>query len=392
MFITIITALLLLVLTAESLIYTQHLRNKTTALKRVYFTLVGLCILPYTLLCIIGRIWELHSTLFSFINTVAITLFMMNALWKIPLLPALLLSKPSTRQRAAIVALLFSALMTVLISKDSFFHRNKIEVTHFELHFDNLPQEADGLRIAQIGDLHIGRTPWRHHILQTLSNELTRLQPDLIIDCGDMVNSHYDELDSLSMKILSQISAPLGVYTVMGNHDRGDYILDTISLPRSHHRELLRQRQRAMGWHNITDHTHPLIVGNDTLFLSAIDYPSTLRKGSHGEAPDEEYHHHFDTIPQEAFNIVMAHTPMQWPAILKATDAELTLSGHVHAMQMRLSVGKWMWSPAALVYDHWGGHYSIANANLVITNGIGGSIPLRLGIRPEIVLITLRHK
>ena len=147
-----------------------------------------------------------------------------------------------------------------------------------------------------------------------------------------------------------------------------------------------------MGWQNITDQTVTLLIGGDTLYLTAIDYPASTKKGSHGAAVTEDYTHHFDSLPMEGFNIVLAHTPTMWESILAATQAELTLSGHVHAMQLRLPLGPRGWSPAAIVYKHWSGLYQKDGCRLFVSDGIGGGVPFRIGARPQIVVITLKKK
>jgi predicted MPP superfamily phosphohydrolase len=192
------------------------------------------------------------------------------------------------------------------------------------------------------------------------------------------------------MNILDDVSAPLGVYTTTGNHDNGSYILDTLSLPADESHRLLMEKQAAMGWQNITDRHVAIPLGGDTIYLSGIDYPASLRKGSHGVKPTEEYTDFFATLPTEAFNIVISHTPTAWNNILAATSAELTLSGHVHSMQMRLPIGHRGWSPAALFYDHWSGLYWHNGCALHITDGIGSTPKVRIGVRPQIVVITLR--
>ena len=207
-----------------------------------------------------------------------------------------------------------------------------------------------------------------------------------------MTSARYAELDTTAMKILSRVKAPLGVYTAMGNHDNGIYISDTLTLPRAENIRLLRERQEAMGWRNITDTTVALGVGGDTLYLTAIDYPAQIKKGRHGVAIDDDYSSHFASLPREAFNIVIAHTPSVWDNILTACNAELTLSGHVHAMQLKFPFGKRGWSPSALVYKHWSGLYWNDNCALHITDGVGSSMPIRVGVKPEIVVITLKKE
>lgn len=390
MFLIIIATILTLCIIAEYIIFQRHIKHQSKGLRTTYYTLTGICVLPYILLFIIGRIWDTFSPITTAIDGVSIILLLLNATWKILYSLGIVIDGPKKHKWGTMVATILASIITLAIFYGAFWERHQLRTTEVELAFENLPDGADGMRIVQIGDLHIGLRSRKHTLLGKMAQEIERLAPDVVIDCGDMVNSRYHEVDSLSMEILSRIKAPLGVYTTLGNHDRGDYVLDTISLPKEENVRVLMERQRAMGWRNIADSTVVLRRGGDSLYLTAIRYPDHLKKGSHGVSIDEDYTHYFSPLPTDAFNIVIAHTPVMWENILSDTDAELTLSGHVHAMQLKLPIGERGWSPSALVYDHWSGLYRKENAALNITDGIGSNIPLRIGAKPEIVVITLK--
>lgn len=390
MFIFIITTILTLCLAGEYIIYAHRIKHLPQRGKRIYYTLTSIAVLPYILLFVIGLIWDLFSPITSAISSVSIILLLLNATWKILYALGLLVEAHKGRKWGIRVATIVASTITLLIFYGTFWERHQVRTTEVEIAFDNLPEEADGMRIVQISDLHIGLRSGRHTLLRKVAEEIDRIAPEVVIDCGDMVNSRYAEVDTLSMEILSRIQAPLGVYTVLGNHDKGIYVRDTVALPKEENIRLLMERQRAMGWHNITDSTVVLLRGNARLHLTAIGYPDNLKKGSHGVSIEEDYSHHFSALPEDAFNIVIAHTPVMWENVLAATDAELTLSGHVHSMQLKLPIGRRGWSPSALVYDHWSGLYREGNNALHITDGIGSNIPLRIGVRPEIVVITLK--
>ncbi len=389
MFLPIIITLLVFTVATEAYIFCHHIRHRSNLFRIGYIAIAALSIAPYFTLMIVGRIIDLHSTASSLMGAIGIVLFTLNFICKICWCCALLL-KP--RRWATYAFATIATIGCMLIIYGTLWERFNLRTTHIELAYQNLPDEADGLRIAQISDLHIGRLPRRHTILRRLAAEIAYQRPDIVIDCGDMINGRYEELDSLSMEILSSIVAPLGTYTTLGNHDLGHYILDSVALPAEENIRLLIERQAAMGWHNLAGSTAPLIIGGDTLYLTALDYPKKLKKGSHGKATDEDYSPLFESIPSEAFNIVVAHTPVVWPNILSATEAELTLAGHVHAMQIKLPFvcGGRGWSPAALAYTHWSGLYREGNCAFHISDGIGGSIPIRIGVRPQLVVITLR--
>lgn len=358
---------------------------------KIYYTLSCISTLLYPLLHLIGRIWDTYSTLSTTIANIAIILLLINATVKVCHALGLLLAKPTAQGKVLVAGDIVALLIVGLILYGNFWERHQLRTTELELHYDNLPESADGLRIAQIGDIHIGLGLNRYRMLEKLAEGLDAADADIIIDCGDMTSMRHTELDSQAMEILSRITAPLGVYTVIGNHDNGSYLKDTVAIPRKENVRLLREHQQQMGWHNITDTTALLKVGGDTLYLTALDYPSQIKKGEHGVGVDDDYTPHFNHLPEEAFNIVVAHTPIVWENILAACDAELTLSGHVHAMQLKFPFGKRGWSPAAIVYTHWSGLYRNGDNALHITDGVGSSMPVRIGVKPEIVVLTLRR-
>ena len=392
MFIAILSTILLLLLLAEWYIYRCKIRGCSARFRAIYYTLTALATLPYILLWGVGKIWDLFSPITATISSVSIILLLINAVLKMCYAAGLWLGTTTKRRTPMVICNIVAIAIVGIILYGSLRQRFPPRTTEVELHYKNLPEGADGLRIVQIGDLHIGLKPHRYKFLDKVADQIVALRGDIVIDCGDMTSTRYAELDTTAMKILSRIKAPLGVYTAMGNHDNGIYISDTLTLPRAENIRLLRERQEAMGWRNSTDTTVVLGVGGDTLYLTAIDYPSQIKKGRHGVEVDDDYSSHFASLPREAFNIVIAHTPSVWDNILAACNAELTLSGHVHAMQLKLPFGKRGWSPSALVYDYWSGLYWNDNCALHITDGVGSSIPIRVGVKPEIVVITLKKE
>lgn len=391
MFIAVISFILILLALSEWLIYRTHLRTSSPSVRTIYYTLTTLATLPYLIAINVWHIWDIYTPLSVAISNLSLLLLLIDSVLKIGHAAGLLLRRLLSLRRVVLVCDCVTILIVAAMLYGHLWERLQLHTSEVEIYYDNPPEGADGLRIVQISDLHIGLDKHRYEMLEKVADRVMSLGADIVIDCGDMTTLRHSELDSTAMRILSRIEAPLGVYTVTGNHDSGCYISDTIALPRSENVRLLREHQTAMGWHNITDTTVPLSVGGDTLYLTAIDYPSQLKKGSHGKKIDEDYSPHFADISPEAFNIVIAHTPSVWQNILDVCDAELTLSGHVHAMQLKFPFGERGWSPAALVYEQWSGHYENNNCHLNVTDGVGGSMPLRIGAMPEVVAITLRR-
>lgn len=392
MFLIIIISLIFLYLLAERYIYNHTLKGYSRKSRIIYLTLSSLGLLPYCIITVIGRFKPLLSPEMATIGTISLVLLMINILGKIPFALGLWGHIKRGRKWPLKVATTLSATAILLLLYGTLWEQHQLRTTEITLYYDNLPDEADGLRIVQIGDIHIGNTNSRHKVLSKVVKEIQQIRPDIIIDCGDMINARYSELSESTMALLSQFTAPLGVYTVMGNHDRGDYLSKGDTITPEENTRLLYERQESMGWRNITDTTTTLHIGNDSLFLTGIGYPADLGIGNHGLGTNEKYAHFFSSQPEGAFNIVIAHSPVMWDNILDATKAELTLSGHVHAMQLRIPIGPRGWSPAALAYKHWSGLYEKSGQRLFVTDGIGGGVPFRVGAKPQIVVITLRKK
>lgn len=390
MFVAVLSCLLVLLALSEWQIYRSQLVGRSAIVRTTYYTLSAITTAPYLFIWVVCRIWDLHSPITSAISSTSIVLLLINATLKICHATGLFLRHYRPFRKALLLFDCVALVGVAVILYGHLWERFQLRTTEVEIHYDNLPEGADGVRIVQISDLHIGLSRHRYSMLEKVAERVMSLGADVVVDCGDMVNSRHTELDSTAMQILSRIKAPLGVYTVIGNHDNGMYIRDTVAIPRSENVRLLMEQQTAMGWQNITDSTVLLPVGGDTLYLSAIGYPDEIKKGAHGVEVSNDYSHHFADQPEEAFNIVLAHTPTMWSNILAACDAELTLSGHVHSMQLKLPLGERGWSPAALVYEHWSGLYHNGACALNITDGVGSSLPIRVGVKPEIVVITLR--
>lgn len=393
MFIAIASTLLLLTLLAEQYIYRQIATTLSTPSRVAYIIISALSLATYPLINIIGRIWEIFSPLWSAIGSVTFIMMMLDAAIKIPYAIGLMAERKWSSKALKQLFVIVSILLAASILYGTFVVRHSVRTKEVTLYFADLPRSADGLRIAQIADIHIGLKPTRERVISRAVELINRAEVDVVIDCGDVINSRHSELDEPIQALLSSLHAPLGIYTVEGNHDMGMYIRDTIALPRHENSRLYHQKLAEMGWQEITGRTVALATGrHDTILLTGLPYPD-IKRGRHKGSIEEDYTSHFDGLPTNAFNIVAAHTPATWESILAASDAELTLSGHTHAMQIKLPFGGPRgWSPAALVYDYWGGLYERGGRWLSVSEGVGSSTPLRIGSWPEIIIITLRKQ
>lgn len=270
--------------------------------------------------------------------------------------------------------------------------RTSYTINEIEIRSDRLPERFDGLRIVQFSDLHIGTLVRPKHEMQQLVRTVNALRPDLVVFTGDLVNIRYNELDTMAVRILSGLQAPMGVVSNLGNHDTGVYIKDTLALPVSVNTDSLIARQRRMGWLLPDNRTEYLVCEEDTITLTGISFDPAFRKERHDRNIGMDISGAYDGVSRTPYNITLSHLPQLWHSIRELGYGDLTLAGHVHAMQIKARIGRWQFSPARLFYKYWSGLYIEEDRSLYINDGIGYvGFPMRLGAYPEITVITLRR-
>lgn len=265
-------------------------------------------------------------------------------------------------------------------------NRYRLDVNEVEINIAGLPEKFDGYRIVQISDIHTGTYGNDTTFLKKMVDRVNELKPDVIFFTGDIVNRHSSELNPF-IATLSQLHAPDGVISVMGNHDYGDYY--SWPSPEAKRDDVLQlfAMQADMGW-RMLNNAHEVIHrgGSDSLVVIGVenigDPPFTIY-GNLGQS--------YPRLSDESTKILLSHNPRHWvDSIANRADVNitLTLSGHTHAMQMEL----FGWSPATFRYKTWGGLYpDNLGRQLYVNIGLGEvGIPARIGATPEITLITLR--
>lgn len=270
--------------------------------------------------------------------------------------------------------------------------RTNLHVTRVEICSGKLPVAFDGMRIVQLSDMHVGTLISPERELEQIVDSVESLHPDLIVFTGDLVNIRSSELTEQITVLLRRLQAPYGVISVTGNHDAGVYIKDTIAQsPESSLREVIAW-QRKQGWHVLEDTTIYLLRGQDSISFSGISFDPALREKRHdSELPPARLDVVYRDVPASLYNITAVHLPQLWPQVVDSGYGDLTLSGHVHSMQMKIRLFGCAFSPARFLYERWSGRYDEGNHTLYINDGTGCvAYPMRLGAWPEITLLTLR--
>lgn len=281
------------------------------------------------------------------------------------------------------------------------FTRKHLEITRENFISEKVPEAFDGYKIVQLSDLHVGTWGNDTVFISNLVDSVNSLQPDLIVFTGDIVNRMSNELTPF-MSPLSRLRAKDGVYSILGNHDYGDYVDWKTPVEKEKNLLQLKNYQRKMGWQMLNNESLFIKQGGDSILLIGVENWGEPPFPQYGDlskalpASAREGHHQND----ENFKVLLSHNPEHWNReVSKTTNIDLTLSGHTHAMQAMIKLGNWKWSPAKFRYDQWGGRYKRDNdkgepTEIYVNIGSGAvGMPARMmSAYPEITLITLRKE
>lgn len=266
-------------------------------------------------------------------------------------------------------------------------NRYNIDVNRVDVEIEGLPAAFDGYTIAQISDLHVGTYGYDTTYVAEVVDEVNSLSPNMIAFTGDIVNRISSELEPFVGTLL-QLKAPDGVYSILGNHDYGDYYNWPSDAQKQANLENLCNLQKQMGWKMLNNAYDIVRRNNDSIAIIGVENVGDPPFHTYGDL-DAAY----PALDDPTTKILLSHNPAHWDNdIQDAPDKNiaLTLSGHTHAMQMCV----FGWSPAAFRYPTWSGLYKDNDKHQLYVNiGIGEvAIPARIGATPEITLITLRAK
>ena len=286
-----------------------------------------------------------------------------------------------TFKKAFLWGLLSLLLPPVFIAYGAIWERNRFEVKEICLNFEDLPESFDNYRIVHISDIHARSFEGREEHLRKAVKIINSLDADLIAFSGDLISMEPGELDSTA-PVLKNLKAKDGVVSVLGNHDYCQYTQVDQQTKEAYLEELIEQ-ERKMGWSLLLNENLIIRQEKDSMAVVGVENTSPSRhfpsKGNLDQASQGT---------EGMFRILLTHDPLHWEHEIRGKDYPLTLSGHTHAMQLSL-LG---WSPSRLIFKQHKGLYTKDGQNLYVNIGLGETnFPARIGARPEITLITLRH-
>lgn len=268
-----------------------------------------------------------------------------------------------------------------------FTNKYNYHINRIKLAYDNLPDAFRGLKIIQISDIHSGSLQDKKAVQAGVKKILDE-KPDIILFTGDLVNDRATEMEELS-DVFSQLKAPMGVYSTLGNHDYGDYVQWPIAgVSKEQNLQNLQKVHAGMGWRLLMNEHVALEKNGQQIALIGIEnWSAKARFPKHGKMKEA-----YAGTEKYPFKILMSHDPSHWDAevIPQYNDIDLTLSGHTHGMQFGVELPGFKWSPVQYMYKQWAGLYETGKQKLYVNRGFGFiGYPGRVGVLPEITVIEL---
>lgn len=262
------------------------------------------------------------------------------------------------------------------------------QVKHRTLYLPNLPKAFEGIKIAQLSDIHSGSF-YDSKAVKGGVELLLKEKPEMILFTGDLVNNMASEMRDYQ-DIFSKIKAPLGVFSVLGNHDYGDYHFGPGSSPaKIKNLADVKQTHKNMGWDLLLNENRRIKVDGEEIAVLGIENWGVGRFAKYGRM-DLAIKNTLD-VPVK---LLLSHDPSHWRAqvLPEYPQIDAMFSGHTHGMQFGLVTERFQWSPAQYIYKEWAGHYQEAAQQLYVNVGYGFlGYPGRVGILPEITIFELRQ-
>src|SRR5258705_7712789 len=264
-----------------------------------------------------------------------------------------------------------------------------IRVRKVSLAFPELPEGFDGIKIIQLSDIHSGSFASPRFLENAISLTLDQ-GADVIFFTGDLVNDRSIEAEEFG-RIFERIKAPMGVYSILGNHDYGDYVQwDKLEDKRKNLQTLINL-QKEFGW-KMLNNAHTYLERNDSRIglVGVENWSRNMRFQKYGNMKVA-----VENFENQPFNILLSHDPSHWNGeVTKAyPHMDLTLSGHTHGMQYGIDIPGFRWSPVKYFYKEWMDLYENKSQRLYVNRGLGFiGYPGRVGILPEITVFELKRQ
>lgn len=264
--------------------------------------------------------------------------------------------------------------------------RYDYKVHKVTIRFKDLPKAFHGFTITQLSDIHAGSFGSVKEVERGIA--LANAQKsDLMVFTGDLVNNFASEMEGWT-SVFSKLEAPFGKYSIMGNHDYGDYSRWDSEEAKADNLKQIKEAHQEIGFRLLLDENLKIEKNGEHFSLIGVENWSEKLIHRHGNLNQA-----LKNVNPDDFKIVLSHDPTHWDAEIRkhSQHVHLTLSGHTHGMQMGVEIpGYIKWSPAQYLYEQWAGLYKKNDQYIYVNRGFGYiSYPGRVGILPEITVITL---
>lgn len=292
----------------------------------------------------------------------------------------------SRRIFVAKIALGLAAIPFAAFIYGIFQGRYNYKVLKYQLTFDDLPDAFDGFKITQISDIHSGSFTNKEKI-QYGVDLINQQKSDLMLFTGDLVNNMATEMDDW-IDVFKTLDAPFGKFSVLGNHDYGDYVSWDSPEEKVRNFQAVKDLHPKIGFDLLLDEHRYIEKDGQKLALIGVE---NWGKGFNQAGNLDKAS---SLVGKDEFKILMTHDPSHWEYKVKANDFNyhLTLSGHTHGLQMGIEIPGWFkWSPSQYIYKQWAGLYQEFGRYINVNRGFGyHAFPGRVGIWPEVTVIELK--
>ncbi len=251
----------------------------------------------------------------------------------------------------------------------------------------NLPKEFDGIKIAQLSDIHTGSF-FNKTAVKGGVEMLMKEKPDVIFFTGDLVNNESSEVKNY-VDVFDKLKAPHGVFSVTGNHDYGDYQSWSSQEAKQENFKGLIEAHRMMGFDLLMNEHRFININGEKIAIIGNENWGGGRFAKYGRL-DKAY----AGTEEAPVKILLSHDPSHWDAQVRPLypDIDLMLSGHTHGFQFGVEIGNFKWSPSQYAYKQWAGLHQEGSQYLYVNRGYGYlGYPGRIGMPPEITIIELKR-
>ena len=292
---------------------------------------------------------------------------------------------PERRKFISTTALAAAGIFSALAIDGIIFGKYRHTVRKVKLRFINLPENFKGYKIVQISDVHSGSflNPQK---LQKAIDLINEQDADVVLFTGDMVNNYADEFKPF-IPLFKNIKAKDGKFSILGNHDYGDYGAWNSREEKAQNIPTLKNYQAEAGFKLLRNENIALEKNGEKIFLLGVENWGIKPFPQYGDLDKA-----LKGVPEDAIKVLMSHDPTHFDEVVKKhkTNVHLTLSGHTHGMQFGLDLKNIKWSPVKFKYKKWADLYESEGKYLYVNRGFGViAYPGRVGINPEITVIEL---